>query len=210
MRKVVVINNVTLDGVMQAPARPDEDSRGGFSHGGWARGYDEAGKAAAMGPSMARAGALLLGRRTYEDFYRVWPHRTESPFSGYLTNVRKYVASRTLAEPLPWENSILLAGDAADAVARLRQQDATGGEASNLVVLGSGELTRSLARRGLVDEYVLLIHPLVLGSGQRLFNDQVPPTRLRLAGSGPAGDAGVIIATYLPEAGAETGKDAGQ
>lgn len=208
MRRVVVINNVTLDGVMQAPARPDEDTTGGFSHGGWGRGYDEAGKAAAMGPSMARAGALLLGRRTYEDFYRVWPHRTESPFSAYLTSVRKYVASRTLTEPLPWENSILLAGDAADDVAELRQQD--GSEAGDLVVFGSGELTRSLARRGLVDEYVLLIHPLVLGSGQHLFDDQVPPTRLRLAGSGPAGDAGVIIATYLPEPDAQTGEDAGQ
>jgi dihydrofolate reductase len=200
VRKVTVTTNITLDGVMQAPARPDEDVRGGFTRGGWALPYDDEVKSAEMARGMARPGAMLLGRRTYEDFYRVWPHRTDNPFTGYLNKVRKLVASRTLAEPLPWENSALLPGDAADAVAALKRQPGP-----DLSVIGSGELARSLARRGLVDEYVLLIHPLVLGSGQRLF-DAGPPETLRLIRSVPTG-AGVIIATYQPEPGGDQGGD---
>jgi dihydrofolate reductase len=194
MRRVVVTANVTLDGVMQAPGRADEDVRGGFAYGGWALPYDDAVKAEAMGRGMARAGAMLLGRRTYEDFYRVWPHRTDgNPFTGFLNSVQKFVASRTLTEPLPWQNSTLLQGDAADAVASLKEQDGP-----DLAVLGSGELAQSLARRGLVDEYVLLIHPLVVGSGHRLFRETTPAALLRLAGSVTTG-TGVIIATYQPE-----------
>lgn len=195
MRRVVVTMNVTLDGVMQAPGRADEDVRGGFAHGGWALPYDDAIKAEAMGRGMARSGAMLFGRRTYEDFYRVWPHRTGNPFTGFLNSVQKYVASRTLAEPLPWQNSTLLHGDAGDAVATLKKQDGP-----DLAVIGSGELARSLERRGLVDEYVLLIHPLVLGSGRRLFTEATPAARLRLAGTVTTG-TGVIIATYQPEPG---------
>jgi dihydrofolate reductase len=194
MRKVVVTTNVTLDGVMQAPARPDEDVRGGFARGGWALPYDDEVKATEMARGMARPGVMLLGRRTYEDFYRVWPHRTDNPFTGYLNKVQKYVASRTLTEPLPWENSTLLRGDAADAIAGLKREPGP-----DFNVIGSGELAQSLARRGLVDEYVLLIHPLVLGSGRRLFGEQTP-ARLRLTRSVPTG-AGVIIATYQVEPG---------
>jgi len=95
MRKVIVTENVTLDGVMQAPGRPDEDPRDGFTHGGWALPYDDADKAAAMGSGMAQACSLLLGRRIYEDFYQVWPRRTGNPFTGFLTGVQKYVAART-------------------------------------------------------------------------------------------------------------------
>ena len=194
MRRVVVTTNVTLDGVMQAPGRADEDVRGGFSYGGWALAYDDPIKAEAMGRGMAQTGAMLLGRRTYEDFYRVWPQRTDNnPFTGFLNGVQKYVASRTLTEPLPWQNSTLLKGEAADAVAALKQQPGP-----DLAVIGSGELTRSLARRGLVDEYVLLIHPLVFGSGRRLFNEATPTPRLRLVSS-VATSTGVIIATYQPE-----------
>ena len=115
MGKVVAITNVTLDGVMQAPGRPDEDLRGDFKHGGWATSF------AAMqhlGGGMG-GGALLFGRRTYEDFHSVWPKRKESPFSAILDNMPKYVASRTLKEPLPWMNSILHEGEAAAGVARL-------------------------------------------------------------------------------------------
>jgi dihydrofolate reductase len=197
MREITVFNSVTLDGVTQAPGRPDEDTRGGFANGGWAAPYmDEVmGRVAAEG--MAGPGALLLGRRTYEDFHGFWPHQTDNPFTEVLDNTRKYVASRTLREPLPWRNSTLLEGDAAEAVARLKEQP---GE--DLTVLGSGELVRSLRRRDLVDRYVLLIHPLVLGSGRRLFPDGGPASTLRLVGSVPT-TTGVIIATYQPVASRE-------
>jgi dihydrofolate reductase len=192
MRELTVFNSLTLDGVMQAPGRPDEDSRGGFAHGGWAAPYmDEVmGRVAAEG--MARPGALLLGRRTYEDFHGFWPNQTDNPFTEVLDNTRKYVASTTLREPLPWRNSTLLEGDAAEAVARLKEEP---GE--DLTVLGSGELVQSLRRRDLVDRYVLLIHPLVLGSGRRLFPDGGPAATLRLVDSVPT-TTGVIIATYRP------------
>ncbi|HET8788468.1 MAG TPA: dihydrofolate reductase family protein [Actinomycetes bacterium] len=192
MREITVFNSVTLDGVTQAPGRPDEDTRGGFANGGWAAPYmDEVmGRVAAEG--MAGPGALLLGRRTYEDFHGFWPHQTDNPFTEVLDSTRKYVASTTLREPLPWRNSTLLEGDAAEAVARLKEQP---GE--DLTVLGSGELVQSLRRRDLVDRYVLLIHPLVLGSGRRLFPDGGPASTLRLVGSVPT-TTGVIIATYQP------------
>ncbi|HEY4851376.1 MAG TPA: dihydrofolate reductase family protein [Streptosporangiaceae bacterium] len=192
MRKIVVTNNLTLDGVMQAPGRPDEDVRGGFDRGGWALPYNDPVMGRVMGEGMAQAGGLLLGRRTYEDFASVWPNRTDNPFTEVLDNTQKYVASTTLAEPLPWKNSTLLKGDAADAVADLKQQPGP-----DLTILGSGELIQSLRRRNLIDEYVLLIHPLVLGSGRRLFPDGSPPADLRLAGSVTT-TTGVMIATYQP------------
>lgn len=192
MNKVVVNMNLTLDGVMQAPGRPDEDRRGGFVHGGWARPYFDPvmGRAAAEG--IARAPALLFGRRTYEDFYAVWPKRMDNPFTEVLNNARKYVASTTLQEPLPWSNSTLLSGDAAAAVATLKSQPG-----KDLVVLGSGELVQSLMRRNLVDEFVLSIHPLVLGSGRRLFPDGCPFAALRLVETKTT-TTGVVIATYRP------------
>jgi dihydrofolate reductase len=192
--RVVVVENVTLDGVMQAPARADEDPRDGFAHGGWAVGYGDAVMGEQMGRRMAREGALLLGRRTYEDFFAVWPKRTDNPYTEVLNRSQKYVVSTTLTEPLPWENSTLLASDATEAVARLREQP--GGD---LAVLGSGVLVRALAERGLVDEYLLSIHPLVLGSGRRLFDGGLPPARFALADAVPT-TTGVIIATYRPTA----------
>src|SRR6266446_6214134 len=191
MSKVVVFMNLTLDGVMQAPARPDEDRRGGFEHGGWAMPYATM---EAAEESKAYSGALLLGRRTYEDFYTVWPNRTDNPFTEVLNNTQKYVASTTLSEPLPWANSTLLKGDAAKAVANLKE-----GAGKDLVILGSGELIRSLMPRNLIDEYILLIHPLVLGSGQRLFPEGGHFVALRLIDSKPTG-TGVVIATYQPSA----------
>ena len=139
---------------------------------------------------MAYTGALLLGRRTYEDFYAVWPNRTDNPFTAVLNNTQKYVASTTLEEPLSWSNSTLLKGDAAEAVARLKEE-----LGKDLVILGSGELVQSLMRRNLVDEYVLLIHPLVLGSGRRLFADGGAFAALRLVGTKTT-TTGVVIATY--------------
>lgn len=187
MSKVVVFTNLTLDGVMQAPGRPDEDRRGGFEHGGWGIPYATM---EAAEESKAYSGALLLGRRTYEDFYSVWPNRTDNPFTEVLNNTQKYVASTTLEEPLSWSNSTLLKGDAAEAVARLKEEPD-----KDLVVLGSGELIQSLMRRNLVDEYVLLIHPLVLGSGRRLFTDGSVFAALRLVGTKTT-STGVVIATY--------------
>ncbi len=192
MSRVVVTNHVTLDGVMQAPGRPDEDVRGGFDRGGWALPYNDPVMGRVMGEGMAQTGALLLGRRTYEDFASVWPHRKDNPFTDVLNNVQKYVASTTLTEPLPWKNSTLLEGDAADAVADLKQQPGP-----DLAILGSGELIQSLRRRNLIDEYVLLIHPLVLGSGRRLFPDGTSPADLRLVDSVTT-TTGVMIATYQP------------
>jgi dihydrofolate reductase len=196
MRKVVVLNNLTLDGVMQGPGRPDEDTRDGFTHGGWSIPYNDAVKGQAMGEGMSRGADLLFGRRTYEDFFDVWPKRTNNPFTPVLNASRKYVASRTVKEPLPWENSTLLDGDAADAVARLKQDDGL-----DLLVMGSGVLAESLRRRGLVDEYILMIHPLVLGTGRRLFPDGGTPSSLALVKSVPT-TTGVIIATYRVTEGA--------
>lgn len=195
MSKVVVTNHLTLDGVMQAPGHPDEDRRGGFEHGGWQPPYADSVMASAMAEGIAKGGALLFGRRTYEKFAAVWPNQPEDkPYTAVLNNRQKYVASTTLKEPLPWTNSTLLKGDAAEAVASLREQPGM-----DLVVLGSGGLVQSLMRRNLIDEYVLTIHPLVLGSGRRLFPDGGESAALRLVDS-KATTTGVVIATYEPAA----------
>src|SRR5207237_10809839 len=156
----------------------DEDRTDGFEHGGWAAQYSDPEQQKAVGASMMNTGAILLGRRTYEDFYQVWPKRTESPFSAILNNTLKYVASRTLKEPLPWMNSKLLAGNAEDTVAELRQQ-----AGKDIVILGSGKLVQSLLRHNLIDELMLTIHPIVLGSGRRLFPDGGAPAALPLVHS---------------------------
>ena len=192
MTRIVAFVHLTLDGVMQAPGRPDEDRRGGFDHGGWAAPFSDGVLAKAVGESMGTTGALLLGRRTYEDFYKVWPKRTDNPFTPVLNNSLKYVASRTLEEPLPWMNSKLLKGDAADEVAKLRQAPG-----KDIVILGSGVLVQSLLKRNLIDELMLTINPLVLGTGRRLFPDGGAPTPLRLVDS-TATTKGVIIARYQP------------
>jgi dihydrofolate reductase len=178
---------------MQAPGRPDEDRRGGFEHGGWAGPYNDAVMMQAMAQSMSEAGPLLFGRRTYEDFFKVWPGRKENPFSAILDAAEKYVASRTLREPLPWQNSTLLAGEAAQTVAELKKQPG-----KDVVVLGSGDLMQTLVRHRLVDAYLLSIHPLVLGRGRRLFNEDLPASGLRLVSS-VATTTGVVIATYHPD-----------
>jgi dihydrofolate reductase len=190
MRKVVVVNNVSMDGVMQAPGRADEDTRGGFTHGGWAAEYNDAVKGQTMAKGMAKGGDLLFGRRTYEDFFKVWPSRKDNPYTAVLDNTQKYVASTTLREPLPWKNSTLLHGDAVDAVAELKSSD--GGD---LTVLGSGVLVQSLLRRNLVDQLMLLIHPLTLGVGRRLFADDGAMAKFRLD-QHVVTTTGVIIATY--------------
>jgi dihydrofolate reductase len=190
MGNVVMINHVTLDGVMQAPGRPDEDLRDGFEHGGWAVPDNDSVMGRVMGEGMAEGGSMLFGRRTYEDFYGFWPNQKDNPFTEVLNNVQKYVASTTLKEPLPWSNSTLLDGDVVKAVAKLKKQSAT-----DIGILGSGVLVQSLLQHNLIDKFVLMIHPLVLGSGRRLFPDGSPLVNLRLTDS-VVTTTGVVIATY--------------
>jgi dihydrofolate reductase len=191
--KVVAFESVTLDGVMQAPGRPDEDTRGGFRHGGWGAPYADPAMGKVAAQSMETTGALLLGRRTYQDFYGFWPHQTDNPFTEVLNNARKYVASRTLEEPLEWNNSVLLKGDVAEAVARLRKE-----LEKDVVVLGSGDLVQTLVRHGLVDRFMLLIHPLILGEGRRLLPEGLPRRALRLEDTTTT-TTGVVVATYALE-----------
>jgi dihydrofolate reductase len=191
MGRLMVVENVSLDGVMQAPGGADEDTRGGFRHGGWARPYTDQVMAARMGQGMSGDAAMLFGRRTYEQFFAFWSTQTDgNPYTEVLNHKRKYVVSRTLVEPLPWANSALLRGDAVDTVATLKRD-----VEDDLVVLGSGELVRSLASAHLVDVYLLSIHPLTLGTGARLFPDGEPSRRLELVEAIPT-TTGVIIATY--------------
>lgn len=193
MGKIIVFESLTLDGVMQAPGRPDEDTRGGFQHGGWAAPYADPVMASLAGEGRSKGDALLFGRRTYEDFYKVWPTAPQpNPFTEVLNNSQKYVASRTLKEPLPWMNSTLLKGDVAQAVARLKEEPDM-----DLVVLGSGELVQTLMQHQLVDQYTLLIHPLVLGTGRHLFTDGGAYASLRLVDVKPT-TTGVLIANYEP------------
>jgi dihydrofolate reductase len=191
MSRVVVINHLTLDGVMQAPGRREEDTREGFVHGGWAAANVDEAVNAAMGARMPQSGGLLLGRRSYEDMLGFW-NTQDSPFKDILNSSPKYVVSRTLREPLPWPNSTLMSGDVAEGVAHLKQHPG-----KDLTVMGSGELIQTLMRHGLVDQYLLFIHPLVLGTGRRLFADGGPPASLRLVDS-TVSTTGVLIATYQP------------
>jgi len=191
MRKIVVANHVTLDGVMQAPSGPDEDSSNGFTHGGWAGPRSDDVLVGKMGESMRTSDTLLFGRRTYDQFAGYWPHQTDgNPYTEALNRRDKYVASSTLSEPLPWENSILLSGDVPAAVTALKQQ-----QGKDVVILGSGQLIRSLMAHNLIDEFLLMIHPVVLGSGQRLFADGGAPAAFALVDS-TATTTGVVIATY--------------
>jgi dihydrofolate reductase len=191
MATITAVESVTLDGVMQAPGAPDEDTRGGFAHGGWAQPYADEVQMREMGEGMAREGGMLFGRSTYELLMRAWAGRDDNPFSPVLDARRKYVVSNTLRDPLPWQNSTLLTGDAASAVRELK---ASAPEPA-LAVLGSGELVRALLRAGLLDELQLLIHPLVLGSGTRLFDADGAHVPLTLATSVTT-TTGVVIATY--------------
>jgi dihydrofolate reductase len=174
LRQLNVINHLTLDGVMQGPGRPEEDRRGGFGAGGWAaaRVDDEVNEAvAARRPT---AGGLVLGRRSYEGMLGFW-NTTDSPFKDLLNAAPKHVASTTLHEPFSWPNTTLLGADVPAAVAALKQQP---GE--DLAIMGSGELIQALLPHGLIDELLLLVHPIVLGRGLRLFPDGGQPATFDL------------------------------
>jgi dihydrofolate reductase len=193
MGKVIVMNNVTLDGVMQGPGSADEDTRGGFAHGGWAVPHADESAVQAMGERMGHAHAFLFGRRTYEQLLSSW-NVLGGPFQEALNNTSKYVASSNPAARLEWPNSTLLSGDIPSAVTELK---ATAGP--NFVIMGSGVLTRSLMAANLIDEYLLIIHPLVLGTGQRLFADGTHAT-LRLVQASTTA-TGTLIALYQPDQG---------
>jgi dihydrofolate reductase len=194
MGRIIVMNHLTLDGVMQGPGRPDEDVRGGFERGGWAvpRAGDPA-IAARMGERMGGDHAFLFGRRTYEDLLATWNARG-GPFKDALNHAPKYVASNDPAARLDWPNSTLLHGDVPAAVASLGKESG-----ANLVIMGSGVLIDSLMGAGLVDEYLLMIHPLVLGAGRRLFPGGRQAS-LQLVDCTTTA-SGVLIATYEPARG---------
>ena len=191
MPKIVVSQFLTLDGVMQAPGDADEDRSGGFDQGGWQPAYfdDVFGNFVMQG--FAATGGLLLGRVTYESFARHMPNQpAEDPVAGPMNEWRKYVVSTSLAEPLDWQNSTLIGGDVPSEIAKLKQ-----GTGKDIQVMGSGDLVQTLIRHDLVDEYRLMIHPLVLGTGKRLFRDETPLMRFRLVDSSASG-TGVLLLTY--------------
>ena len=196
MGRIVVMNHVTLDGVMQGPGRPDEDTRGGFTQGGWGQRSTMPGDAAgeAMGERMTTGGGLagwLFGRWTYDQLLSYWNGQPDNPFVAALNSTPKFVVSNSSTVPLPWPNSTLVHGDIPEAVRTLRTE-------SNgvLAIMGSGQLISSLIRADLIDEYLLMIHPLVLGRGGRLFPQDVE-VQLHLTSSA-ATPTGVVIATYEP------------
>jgi dihydrofolate reductase len=193
MGKVIVMNWVTLDGVMQGPGRPDEDTRDGFDRGGWAVPYSDEAMVAKMGERMGGDRAFLFGRRTYEQLLASWNARG-GPFKEALNNARKYVASSNAAAKLNWPNSTLLHGDVPAAVADLKESSGV-----NLVIMGSGVLIGSLMAADLIDEYLLMIAPLVLGTGRRLFASGTQVS-LRLVESSTT-SKDVLIATYQPARG---------
>jgi dihydrofolate reductase len=191
MRSISVTMSVTLDGVVQGLGRPDEDTRGGFTHGGWGTGYQDEVMAREMGRGMSRPGDMLFGRRTWQDFTAAWSRLADgNPFTTHMNAATKYVASTTLTDADAWQNSVLLPGDATRSVAELKARPG-----DDLAVIGSASLVRALHAAGLIDRYTLLIHPLTLGSGARLFDDVAPPTEFTLTSS-VATTKGVIIAQY--------------
>jgi dihydrofolate reductase len=187
-RKLVVSEFVTLDGVMQAPGLADEDTEGGFKHGGWQQPYFDEVFMRAVDQAMAAADALLLGRKTYDIFARYWPTAKE-PIAPIMNNFEKHVASRT-RDQVDWQNSVLIKGDVAPAIAKLKQQDG-----KNLLVFGSGTLVQTLLRHDLVDELLLVIHPLIVGSGKRLFREEYRRRTFELVDSKPT-TKGVLVARY--------------
>jgi dihydrofolate reductase len=191
MGSITVTMWVTLDGVVQGLGRTDEDTRGGFAHGGWGPRYGDEVMGREMAKGMSRPGDMLFGRRTWQDFITVWARSTDgNPFTTRMNAATKYVVSRTLEDADAWQNSILLRGDAVDTVADLKARSDR-----DLGIVGSASLVRSLHAAALIDRYTLLICPLTLGSGARLFDSCAPLTEFELADSVTT-TTGVIIAQY--------------
>ena len=192
--KLTMQTFLTLDGVLQAPGGPDEDTDSGFEHGGWSFAYGDEDFGASVVEWMSRGDAVLLGRKTYEIFASYWPLQTDpgNPVAGQLNSLPKYVASTTLTS-VDWNNSTLLGSDVVSEVAKLKERP--GGE---LQVHGSGQLAQTLIDADLVDEYLLYHHPVHLGTGKKLFRDGAPARSLKLLDSRTTG-AGVIIARYAAD-----------
>ena len=192
MRMLRVIEFLSLDGVMQAPGAPDEDTEGGFQHGGWQRPYFDEVLGATAAEGMAETDAYLFGRKTYEKMAAYWPTAPEDdPYGRHMNSTPKYVASRTLRD-VEWQNSTLIEGDVAEEVARMKEEPG-----KNIAVLGSGDLVQTLLDRNLVDEFFLAVYPIVLGSGKRLFREADQVRKLSLVDSKPTSTGGVIL-TYRP------------
>jgi len=194
MRKLIVQEWMSFDGVVQAPGSPDEDKSGGFKHGGWHLPYFDDMSRNWVVENLTQASGYLLGRRTYENFAGHWPNASaeEQVIAQPLNTRPKYVASTTLKEPLAWQNSTVLKGNVTKAVATLKQKD--GG---NLLVIGSAKLVQSLIDFDLVDEFRVMIDPLVVGGGKRIFGDDGALKPLRLVDSRVM-TTGAILATYAP------------
>jgi dihydrofolate reductase len=193
MTKLIVSEFLTLDGVMQAPGLPDEDRSGGFEHGGWWIPFSDEIAGNAITEAIGATGGLLLGRRTYEIFAGFWPSApADDPIAPTLNSLPKYVVSTTLEEPLGWNNSQVIKGEVAEEVAKLKQEPG-----NELQVIGSGELVQTLINNDLIDEYRLMITPLVLGTGKRLFREGKARSELRLVDS-KTSSTGVLILTYQP------------
>jgi dihydrofolate reductase len=191
MRKLSVVEFITLDGVMQGLGGPDEDREGGFRYGGWSGPYgDEVAQQA--GDELGQTSAYLFGRKTYEHMAAHWPHESaDNPIAASLNATPKYVATRTLRQQdLEWANCEVLDGDIVKAVQVLKEQ----GDGF-VTVLGSGEFVQTLIANELIDTYRIMLHPLVLGSGKRLFREYAYPLRLRLTGFTPT-TTGVLLLTY--------------
>ncbi|MEW6059401.1 MAG: dihydrofolate reductase family protein [Actinomycetota bacterium] len=193
MRKLAVIEFLSLDGVYQAPGGPEEDTDGGFKHGGWQRPFFDDVMGEAVTKRMAQTDAHLFGRKTYEIMAAFWPTApSDEPIAQHLNSVRKYVASRTLKNA-DWQNSTVIR-KVPEEVARLKEEPGR-----NIAVLGSGNLVQTLMAHDLVDEYSLMVFPIVLGSGKRLFPDGEQMRNLRLVDSKPT-TTGALMLTYQPTA----------
>jgi dihydrofolate reductase len=191
MRAVSVTMNVSLDGVVQGLGRPDEDTRGGFTHGGWGTWHQDEALGQEMGKGMSRPADMLFGRRTWQDFSAAWGSSEDgNPFTEHLNAVTKYVVSRSLPDAAGWQNSVLLRGDAEQTVTQLKETDGP-----DLAIVGSAALVRDLHATGLIDHYTLVIHPVTLGVGRRMFEGPAPLTRFALTSSITT-PRGVIVAHY--------------
>jgi dihydrofolate reductase len=195
--RIVISEFTSLDGVVQAPGGVDEDTEGGFAHGGWSMPFfDPEAMGSAIDDVMQGTEALLFGRRTWQTMAAAWPDRAGDPFADRMNEIRKYVASRTLRpDDLAWTNSTLLPAD--DVVGAVRGLRAADGGA--IQVMGSASLARTLVGNDLVDEYRLMIEPIVLGGGKRIFPDDGTARPLELV-STTTSATGVLICTYRPAA----------
>jgi dihydrofolate reductase len=188
MRKLTVNTFLTLDGVMQGPGGPDEDTSGGFTHGGWSVNYWDEAMGKKMEQWMNKPSEMLLGRKTYDIFAAYWPNTTEPP-ADIMNNTRKYVASRTL-DKVEWQNSTLIRGDVGEEVAKLKEQDGP-----EILVHGSADLIQTLLKHDLIDEFQIMTFPVLLGTGKRLFADGTIPCNLKVLDSETAA-TGVVITKY--------------